>query len=181
MSEFRSLLPPNATPQERAVERAVHRTTDLATPIRDIWSPDDCPEHLLPWLAWALSLDSWKNYWPVPVKRQQIRRAVEIARSQGTVKSVRDIVKAFGSALTMREWFQQEPIAVPYSVAFTLTIGAGVPRTLDYQEDIVREIVRTKPRRSQFSLVAGLEASGGLGVQGFARALVQTRLIAEEI
>lgn len=181
MSDFKSLLPPNATPQERAVEKAVHRTTDLPTPIRDVWSPDDCPEHLLPWLAWALSLDSWKSYWPESVKRQQIRRAVDIARRKGTVKSVRDIVQAFGSALSMREWFKQDPIGVPHSVRFTLTIGAGVPRTLEYQQDIVREIERTKPRRTQFSLVAGLEAKAGLGLQGIARPVIITRLITQEL
>lgn len=181
MSEFKSLLPPNATPQERAVEKAVHRTTDLPAPIRDIWSPDDCPERLLPWLAWALSLDSWKSYWPEAVKRQQIRRAVDIARSKGTVKSVRDIVQAFGSALSMREWFKQDPIGVPHSVAFTLSIGAGVPRTLEYQEDIVREIERTKPHRTQFTLTAGLEAQGGLGLHGVIRSVTHTRLITQEL
>lgn len=180
MTDRASLLPPNSTAAERQMEATTTQAFDLPVPLRQLWSPEDCPEPLLPWLAWALSLDSWKDYWPVEVKRRRIRNAITIARHKGTVQSVRNVVTAFGSALSMREWFDQEPKAVPHSVHFVLTIGAGVPRTQAYQEEIVREIIRTKPRRTQFTLVAGLEARGALGVQGCARPVTYRRMHTQE-
>ena len=54
----RDLLPANATPLERALAETTARLSDVAVPIRDLWSPENCPTELLPWLAWALSVDS---------------------------------------------------------------------------------------------------------------------------
>jgi len=44
-----SLLPPNATDTERAIEATTERTTDLPVPLRTLWNPDTCPADLLPW------------------------------------------------------------------------------------------------------------------------------------
>lgn len=175
-----TLLPPGHTPAEHAIEASVERAGALPVPLRALWTPETCPERLLPWLAWALALDGWKDYWPLSVKRQRLREAIRIARHKGTVQSVRQVVTAFGSALSMREWFDQTPPGVPHSAAFKLTIGVGVSRTQAYQEEIVREIIRTKPQRTQFSLTAGLQGMGQLGLQGIARPCGQRRLTTEE-
>ncbi|MGS4945207.1 phage tail protein I, partial [Meridianimarinicoccus sp. RP-17] len=58
-----SLLPPNATPVERGFEAAGARITALPVPVRDTWNPATCPATLLPWLAWALSVDNWDPTW----------------------------------------------------------------------------------------------------------------------
>lgn len=172
-----TLLPAGHTPAERSLEASIERASALPVPLRALWTPETCPEALLPWLAWALALDGWKDYWPVAIKRQRLRDAVTIARHKGTVQSVRQAVTPFGSALAMREWFDQSPPGIPHSVAFQLTLGADVPNTAAYQEDIVREIVRTKPCRTQFTLTAGLQAMGSLGVQGIGRPATSRRLI----
>ncbi|CAL4868214.1 hypothetical protein MMA231_02489 [Asticcacaulis sp. MM231] len=52
-----SVLPPNASHLERALEAAI-QTPALPVPIRDLWSPDRCPVQYLPWLARALSIDT---------------------------------------------------------------------------------------------------------------------------
>jgi hypothetical protein len=52
--------------------------------IRAVWSPDDCPLDLLPWLAWGLSLDNWSTDWPESIKRERVRKAIAIARRKGT-------------------------------------------------------------------------------------------------
>lgn len=63
-----SLLPPNATELERALELLIDaRIGDISTPLRDLWSAENCPEALLPWLAWALSVDQWSADWPLNV------------------------------------------------------------------------------------------------------------------
>ena len=55
-----SLLPPNATVLETATEEAMHQPISaINVPVRDLWNPAKCPLTLLPWLAWALSVDEW--------------------------------------------------------------------------------------------------------------------------
>lgn len=173
-----SLLPPNATDAERALEATTATASDLPVPLRSLWNPDTCPAALLPWLAWALSLDSWQPYWPERIKRQRIRDAIEIQRRKGTAKSVRDVVRSFGSSLAIREWWQRAEPGEPHTFDVTLTLGADVPNTADYQQDIVDEITRTKPVRSHFTFTAGLNATGGVGIAGAGRAFVYRRLSA---
>lgn len=180
MSNVRSLLPPNATQLERVLEQVQARASLQAVPLRELWSPDTCPAHLLPWLAWTLSLDSWQPYWPVSVKRERIRMAVEIQRRKGTAKSVRDVVRSFGSSLAIREWWQLEPKGTPHTFELVLTLGAGVPNTVDYQQDVIAEVERTKPVRSHFTLTIGLAATGGLGLGGAARPVIYRRIQCNE-
>lgn len=180
MSDKASLLPPNATEQERALEQTTARIEDVPVGLRDLWNADTCPTELLPWLAWALSLDAWKPYWPEAVKRQRIKQAVEIQRQKGTVKSVRDVVESFGSSLALREWHQVTPVGEPHTFEVFLTMGASVPNTAEYQQDIIDEVSRTKPVRSHFTLTAGLSATGGIGLQGAIRPTIYRRLSTTE-
>lgn len=52
-----SLLPPNATKAERALEGATARLEDVPVDIRAMWDPATCQEFMLPWLGWGLSID----------------------------------------------------------------------------------------------------------------------------
>lgn len=176
MNNPSSLLPSNATQLERAVEKVTERMANLPVPLRELWNPDTCPEHLLPWLAWSLSLDSWQPYWPEAVKRERIRMAVEIQRRKGTAKSVRDVVRAFGSSLALREWWQLEPKGIPHTFEVVLTLGGSVPNTAAFQNDVIAEIQRTKPVRSHFTLTLGQAATGGLGLAGAARPVIYRRI-----
>lgn len=172
-----SLLPPNATPQEHALDDATARIGAVPTPIRDLWNPDTCPADLLPWLAWALSLDSWQPYWPEKVKRQRIRKAVEIARRKGTAKSVRDVVASFGGDMSLKEWWQNDPPSTPHTFEILLTLGGGgVPATQEFQDDVIDAVTRTKPVRSHFTFSLGTSASGALGLLGAIRTAVYQRL-----
>lgn len=176
MSNLPSLLPSNATTLERAIEQATARMAELPVPLRELWNPETCPDHLLPWLAWSLSLDSWQPYWPESVKRARIRQAIEIQRRKGSAKSVRDVVTSFGSALALREWWQLEPKGTPHTFEVVLTLGGSVPNTAAFQNDVIAEIERTKPVRSHFTFTLGLAATGGLGLGGAARAITYRRI-----
>ena len=61
-----SILPPNSTAPERAIESASSFVRDLVVPIRHLWNPETCPAAFLPWLAWSWSVDSWNPDWPAP-------------------------------------------------------------------------------------------------------------------
>ncbi|HEY4583072.1 MAG TPA: phage tail protein I [Lysobacter sp.] len=173
-----SLLPPSATPAERAIEQVVARVGDIPTPLRELWNPDTCPLEFLPWLAWALSIDAWKPYWPEHVKRARIRAAIEIQRRKGTAASVRQVVAAFGGAVQLREWFQMTPPGAPHTFELVLTLSGegGQTATAQFVDDVIGEVSRTKPVRSHFTFTQGLQGIGGIGIGAGARAAVYRRL-----
>lgn len=142
----RSLLPPNATVQERALEATVRRATDQNVPVRYVWSPDACPKDLLPWLAWALSVDVWDPSWPEAVKRDVLRASVGVHRKKGTVGAVRRALEALDlGAITIREWFEYGGTPHTFRVFAELTnrgLSAEEVAALD------RALAATKPVRS---------------------------------
>lgn len=79
------ILAPNATDYERVLASQVDRLLALNIPIRELWNPWTCPEHLLPYLAWALSVDLWDSSWPVTKRRSVIANAVMHHRLKGTL------------------------------------------------------------------------------------------------
>lgn len=91
-----SLLPSNATAQERALEAATARLSDIPVSVRDVWNADTCPAALLPWLAWAFGVDEWDPKWSDEAKRNTIRAAVMIQRRKGSVWSIKQAIAAAG-------------------------------------------------------------------------------------
>lgn len=92
-----SLLPPdNSGAAELAIEQVSARGALFADLIRPLWRPDDCPEHLLPWLAWTLSVDSWEPGWPEEDRREVVRQSVWVHRHKGTIGSIRRALIAAG-------------------------------------------------------------------------------------
>ncbi|WP_295044717.1 phage tail protein I [uncultured Paracoccus sp.] len=89
-----TLLPNNATATERAIEATSDRAIPI--PVGDLWNPDTCPAALLPWLAWALSVDDWDADWSDEAKRSTIATSLEIHRRKGTVWAMRAALRAAG-------------------------------------------------------------------------------------
>jgi phage tail P2-like protein len=98
------LLPESATDQERAISESTARLGDVATPQRSLWDPATCPAELLPWLAWALSVDLWDESWPEARQRAVIAAAVEVHRHKGTPVAVETMCGALGFAVEVSEW-----------------------------------------------------------------------------
>lgn len=92
------LLPPNASALERALEHVTARVGEVSVPIGSLWNPETCPADLLPWLAWALSVDEWDSTWPVATQRDVIARAADLHRRKGTVWAVREALRSAGYA-----------------------------------------------------------------------------------
>lgn len=82
------ILPASATKFEVALLAAeLHH--EIPVPIADLWRPGSCPEALLPYLAWALSVDVWQQDWPVEKKRDVVRSSFEMHRLKGTLEGIR--------------------------------------------------------------------------------------------
>ncbi|MDO4708520.1 MAG: phage tail protein I [Pseudomonadota bacterium] len=174
-----SLLPPNASRAERALEAAIcEPIAAIPAPQRTLWNPDTCPASLLPWLAWAMSVDTWKPWWPEHIKRAILRSAIAIQRRKGTVDSVRQLIGAFGGRMMLTEWWQQTPAGTPHTFALVLSV-AGLDRvenTAEFVEDIIREVRRVKPVRSHFTFTQGVDTTGSMGLAAITRPVLYRRL-----
>lgn len=91
-----TLLPANATPQERALEGATARVRDVPVPIRELWNADTCPADKLGFLAWAFGVDEWDPAWTEEAKRATIRDAVMVQSRKGSVWSIRRVLANAG-------------------------------------------------------------------------------------
>lgn len=164
------LLPHNATPLERDIEAVQTRLGEVPVGLTDIWDPQTCPLALLPWLAWALSIDTWDSSWPEAVKRNRVAVAIAVQRRKGTTASVRDVVDAYGGDIEVREWWETTPAGTPHT--FALTIFGGQAGLVDA---VIEDVSKTKPLRSHFTFTQALEASGSIGVVGAFRPVAYLR------
>jgi phage tail P2-like protein len=174
----RSLLPPNTTPQERALEATLSRISDVTVPLRALYRPGEIPLDQLPWLAWQLSVESWKPYWTEEVRRARVRNAMKIHRQKGTAKAVKDVVAAFGGAILLREWWQKIPMGEPHTfdLVMTLTGAGGQSATAEFVDDVIAEVTRTKPVRSHFTFTQGIETQAAIAVVTAVRPVIYARL-----
>ena len=110
-----SLLPPNATAAERALEQVMAHVGDLPIDIRTVKNPDTCPAVLLPWLAWEFAITWWDEGWTEEQKRSVIKSAAAVNKRRGTVSAVKRALAAVDYPCDVIEWFSDSPVAAPYT------------------------------------------------------------------
>lgn len=177
-----SLLPPNSSALERALEAATARVGDV--PIgtaATLWDPALCPAGVLPWLAWSLSVDSWDSAWPIATKRAACAEAISEHRRKGTRATVEQVLARLDALAELVEWWQATPPAPPHTVEVRLPIAAediepgGSRATGAFADAIVAELAKVKPLREHLVLVQTLASSLAVGLlvviraAGFAR------------
>ena len=154
------LLPGNATELEHLAAQALAQIERVPVPLRDLWNPDTCPVALLPYLAWAFSVDRWSQSWPESAKRNSIKAAYFIHSRKGTIGALRRVVEPLGYLIEVREWWEELPEGVPGT--FRLLIGVldtGITEAM-YQE-LTWLIDDAKPlSRHLIGLAIGLEVRG---------------------
>lgn len=112
------LLPPNATPQERALSLAADRLPDA--PVKHLWNPQTCPAGILPWLAWALSVDEWDPAWPEQTQRNTIAASIEQHRRKGTIGALRQALARLGYEVEI-----DEQTGAAYTFGLKVKLGPG--------------------------------------------------------
>lgn len=153
------LLPPNATNQERALSLATGRAVPV--PIRTLWSPQACPEGILPWLAWALSVDDWDAAWTIERKRAAVAESVEIHRHKGTIGALRRALEQLGYEVEI-----DEKTGVAYTFRLLFKVGEGSAGGALLEDAVTRatEIaLRQKNARSELVGSLYLSQNGATG------------------
>jgi phage tail P2-like protein len=172
-----SLLPPSATPLERALEQSMARIGDVPVPIEELWNTDTCPVEILPWLGWSLSIDRWEITWTEAQKRRAVASAIAMQRIKGTPASVKAVLATFDNLLEIVEWWQQSPRTAAHTFEVRLPMdGAGGARsTASFAEAVIAQVERVKPARSHFQLVQTLMTAGQIGLVSAARSATYLR------
>ncbi|CAM3964205.1 phage tail protein I [Pseudoalteromonas byunsanensis] len=187
VDEFKSLLAPNASKFEQAHERASHFSTSKSIPeyVANHWHPATCPESLLPWLAWSLSVDEWDEQWPIEAKRTLIQNSVAIHKHKGTVGAVKRALASLGVVMEFFEWFEDVDDAVLVPIhskepnTFTFIAWANesaytsqsVTLSKQLYDDIYRVTNHTKPQRAHFDFLVGIKMNSALAVASTSSAL----------
>jgi len=185
--DVKSLLPANATALERAIEAAQARLADVPVPVDTLWDPWRCPAQLLPWLAWAWSVDEWDPAWPEEVRRRVIAAAPEVHRRKGTRAAVERALRAIGVVADIVEWWQAQPTGVPGTFSITawvneqLAVGGAV-LTDKVQRQIDAIVRRTKPVSRAYDLLVGVLFGLRAGTAAVQRAVdCERRLVAVSV
>jgi phage tail P2-like protein len=147
-----TILPPNATAQETALELATARIAAVDNPLRSLWNPATCPEALLPYLAWSMSVDEWNDTWTLERRRAVVAAAYQVHAVKGTVGALKTALNAIDFTTVLSEWFDQNPIGNPYT--FNIAIDISL-RSFDLNQynEIIRIIDAVKNVRSHLNLV----------------------------
>jgi len=145
------LLPPAQTRLEAALGRAMPPAGLTPERIATLWNPWTIPAALLPWLAWALSVDEWEDGWTEASKRRAIADSIAIHRKKGTVWAVKTAIGITGYRAQVTEWWQRVPVGVPHTFNVEVEID---DRGLDAAaiDSVTRRIDEAKPVRSHYDL-----------------------------
>ncbi|MGG7447741.1 phage tail protein I [Kosakonia oryzendophytica] len=152
------LLPVGSSGLEVAATTAAAQIERVPVPLRTLWDPQKCPAELLPYLAWALSVDRWDYTWPEATKRNVIAASFYVHQHKGTLSALHRVVEPLGFLIELREWWQDN--AEPGT--FKLVIGVqdnGITEAM--YEELERLIDDAKPAsRHLTSLNISLSTQG---------------------
>ena len=104
------LLPANSTGLEQELARLSGSLDELdPSVIATIWDAWACPRPLLPFLAWALSVDSWDDAWDEVTKRQMIADSPAYHERKGTRGAVETAMLLMRCPTRLTEWHEATP------------------------------------------------------------------------
>jgi len=147
-----SLLPPNATELETALEEVASNLLGIEVPVDQLWSPANVPEALLGYLAWALSVDRWDSSWTPERKREVIAASVEVHRRKGTPWAVQRALDAQGFTARLLEWNRQQVPGDPFTFQLFLESDQAGFSQAEVQ-DLLKWVDEVKSVRSHLAAV----------------------------
>lgn len=169
----KSILPNHFSDLERDLDVAIDRLGSIDLPMSTLWNPATCPLEVLPYLAWAMSVDQWSSAWPESVKRRVVENSLQVHAQKGTRPAVERALSSLGVSAEFKEWFEAEPQAERGT--FELIAWVNENLTPDqfgflneslYQQ-LQREVDNAKNARSHYSFKVGAKfGPNTIGVGG---------------
>ncbi|AIX49301.1 tail protein [Pantoea sp. PSNIH1] len=156
------LLPTGSSALEVAAAEALAGLSTMNVPLRQLWNPHTCPLALLPYLAWAWSVDRWDSGWSESTKRDVVASARYVHRHKGTIGAIRRVVEPLGYLIRVLEWWKTSEAPG----TFRLDVGVldtGI--TEEMYNELERLIADAKPcSRHLIGLSINLDANGAIPV-----------------
>lgn len=141
---------------KRGLFDTLHSIEDAAT----------CPANLLPWLAWAWSVEVWESDWPIERQRRVVDDAIRYHRIKGTRPAVEQSLRGLGFDTQITEWFEPGGSEQPYTFSVNAysrdVFAAGLSIDADLLAAINRAIEHAKPARAHYTLRIGERHACGL-------------------
>ncbi len=66
-------------------------------------------DNVLPYLAYAWSVDEWNDNWSAETQREVIRQSIWVHQRKGTLGAVKRALEAMGYDSDVIEWWQKKP------------------------------------------------------------------------
>ena len=105
-TDKKHLLPSSANDHEKALSLAAAFGTDiLPEDIKKLWQPQEAPARFLPFMAWGLHVDFWRDTLAEVAKRDLIEGSYEWHRLEGTFAAIRMICGAIFGQTQVLPWY----------------------------------------------------------------------------
>ena len=176
-----SLLPPNATKLERALEAGASRIGDVTAPIDTLVNPATIAANALPWLAYGLSVDFWDTAWSETMKRRAVTESIAQHKIKGTRASVEHVLSRVDALAVVIEAYEDPARLAPHTFEVNLPLvteagaAGGERANAAIVDDIIAQVSAVKPLREHLTVVQSLTLSSGVGMQGEVRLAGYTR------
>ncbi|WP_285214844.1 phage tail protein I [Klebsiella quasipneumoniae] len=149
-----SLLPPSSGNWLRHTEAGTARLSAITVALRTLWTPTDCPVDLLPYLAWALSVDRWDKNWPAERKIAAIQKSYWLHRRKGTRAAVRRVVEDMGFSATFAEWFEAGDAPGTFRLEVDINEVGLTPKTLSELNRLIDDAKPVSRHISQMNIAS---------------------------
>lgn len=162
-----TLLPPSASSWMRSAEAATAKLSGITVAIRTLWTPTSCPVDLLPYLAWALSVDRWDKDWPAARKIAAIQRSYWLHRRKGTRGAVRRVIEDMGFSATFAEWFDVGDEPGTFRLEVDVNDVGLTPKTLDELNRLIGDAKPVSRHLAQLTIATSGRGNAWVGASIF--------------
>lgn len=122
-----------------------------------LWQPEQCPQALLPWLAWSQGVKDWDESWPESTKRTVVADSFEQHQYLGTRYAITNALAHFDMGAQISEWFEHEPMSEPGTFRVDVYVShRGID--LPLIKETRKLIDRAKRKSVDYSLHMNLQA-----------------------
>ncbi|EAA4710454.1 phage tail protein I [Salmonella enterica] len=172
---------PDVIAMSKAIDDELHAINKLIPKTTIYGLIDGLESAVLDHLAWQWNSDTWRDNWPVSLKRSVFKSIIRTKRIKGTRAAVEDVVSSLGGVVDIKEWFEQSPRGEPYTASIIASINSfdGAVPSKEMLDDVIRNIKYAKSARTLYSFSQAANISSSIGIAGGLQSVSYVRLIGE--
>ncbi|ECW3615168.1 phage tail protein I, partial [Salmonella enterica] len=159
---------PDVIAMSKAIDDELHAINKLIPKTTIYGLIDGLESAVLDHLAWQWNSDTWRDNWPVSLKRSVFKSIIRTKRIKGTRAAVEDVVSSLGGVVDIKEWFEQSPRGEPYTASIVASINSfdGAVPSKEMLDDVIRSIKYAKSARTLYSFSQAANISSSIGIAG---------------